>query len=222
MKNRIAMTMATAILLTGALGVAGALAGGDTEAETVQVAQATPPDTPETPEPADPPTVTCPRCGAECPGPYGRHGRGVRAPKGRSFHGSEFRGRGHAPRGGAGRGAGIGRGDGVPAERMLRNATRLDLSEDQIAQLETLSYETQAKLIDLESDQDKARLEMRRQMETNGDDLSAMKKHLDSMAKIRVNIQELKLKNWIDAKNVLNEEQKQKVKDHFPRFGMRL
>ena len=63
---------------------------------------------------------------------------------------------------------------------------------------------------------------MKRQMETDGDNLSAMKKHLDSMAKIRVNIQELKLKNWIDAKSVLTEEQKQKVKEQHPRFGMKL
>ena len=116
----------------------------------------------------------------------------------------------------------MGGGTGVAADHMLRNAARLDLTEAQIAQLEKLSYDAKSKLIDLESDQDKARLEMRRQMQTDSDDLTAMKKQLNAMSQIRVNIQELKLKNWIDAKNVLTDDQKQKVKDQFPRFGMKL
>ena len=110
----------------------------------------------------------------------------------------------------------------MPADRMLRNATSLDLTEAQVTQLEKLSYETKSKLIDLESALEKSRLEMHRQMETDGDDLSAMKKQLDSMAKIKVDIQEMKLKNWIDAKNVLTDEQRLKVKDHSPRFGAHL
>jgi len=105
---------------------------------------------------------------------------------------------------------------------MLRGATGLELTDDQVTQLEQLSYDTKSKLIDLESSLEKARLEMGRQMESDGDDLSAMKKQLDSMAKIKVDIQELKLKNWIDAKNVLTDEQKQKVKDKAPRFGAHL
>ena len=216
MRIKTVMTFAIAVMLIGALAGTTAMANDGSESEVIQVAQATPPDTPETPEAVNPPSVTCPACGADCPVPFGRQGRGMRAPKGRSFRGSEFGRRARGPRGGFGHGA------GVPADRMLRGASRLELSDDQITQLEQLSYDTKSKLIDLESDQDKARLEMHRQMETDGDNLSAMKKHLDSMAKIRVNIQELKLKNWIDAKNVLTDEQKQKVKDQHPRFGMKL
>lgn len=213
MKTRTVVTIAMAVMLIGAFAGAKAVANDGSDSEVIQVAQATPPDTPDS---ANPPSFTCPRCGADCPMPFGRQGRGMRAPKGRSFHGSEFGRHGHGSRGGFGHGA------GVPADRMLRGATRLELADDQITQLEKLSYDTKSKLIDLESDLEKARLEMRRQMETDGDNLSAMKKHLDSMAKTRVNIQELKLKNWIDAKNVLTDEQKQKVKDQFPRFGMKL
>jgi Spy/CpxP family protein refolding chaperone len=110
----------------------------------------------------------------------------------------------------------------VPADRLLRGANGLELTDDQVTQIEQLSYDTKSKLIDLESSLEKARLEMKRQMESDGDDLSAMKKQLDSMAKIKVDIQELKLKNWIDAKKVLTDAQKQKVKDQFPRFGAHL
>jgi len=216
MKIKTVLTIAMTAMLIGALAGAKAVANDGSESEVIQLAQATPPDTPDTPDTANPPTVTCPRCGADCPAPSGRQGRGMRASKGRSFRGSGIGRRGHGPHGGFGQGA------GVPADRMLRGATRLELADDQITQLEKLSYDTKSKLIDLESDLEKAHLEMQRQMETDGDNLSAMKKHLDSMAKIRVNIQELKLKNWIDAKNVLTDEQKQNVKDQFPRFGMKL
>ena len=215
MKSKTVLSLAMAVLLTGALGGAEAAGNDGIDNDAIQVAQAAP-DTPDTPATPDTPNYTCPRCGAECATPFARHGRGMRAPKGRSSRGAEF------GRGGRGTRGGFDRGTRVPAERMLRGATKLELTEEQIAQLEKLSYDTKSKLIDLESQLDKARLEMHRQMETDSDDLAAMKKHLDSMAKIRVNIQELRLKNWVDAKNVLTDKQKQSVKDQFPRFGMRL
>jgi Spy/CpxP family protein refolding chaperone len=115
-----------------------------------------------------------------------------------------------------------GRGGGVPADRMLRSTERLELTDEQVTQLKKLSYDAKASLIDLESSLEKAQLEMRKQMDSDADDLAAMKKQLDAMAKIKVDIQELRLKNWIDAKNVLNEDQKQKVKSRGPRFGSRL
>jgi Spy/CpxP family protein refolding chaperone len=68
-------------------------------------------------------------------------------------------------------------------------------------------------LIDLESDLEKAQLEMKRQMETDGDDYNALKKHLDTVSKRRASIQEVKLKNWVDARKVLTDEQKKTVGD---------
>jgi len=214
MNIRTVLTIAAAVLLFGSFaGVQAAETGPQSGAQNE--AQATPAT--DTPEPDDRATVTCPNCGGECPMPYGRRARGMRAPrahKGGYGH--------HSMRHGQGRQGGFGRGAGVPADRMLRSATSLELTEAQVTQLEKLSYDTKSKLIDLESSLKKARLEMGRQMESDGDDLSAMKKQLDSMAKIKVDIQEMKLKNWIDAKNVLTDEQRQKVKDHSPRFGAHL
>ena len=105
---------------------------------------------------------------------------------------------------------------------MLRRATQLELSDVQIAQMEKLTYDAKSKMIDLNSDFEKARLEMQKQMDTDSDDLSAMKKHLDSVAKKRVSIQELKLQNWFDSKNVLTEEQKKLIGKKQLRMGMRL
>jgi Spy/CpxP family protein refolding chaperone len=110
----------------------------------------------------------------------------------------------------------------VPADRMLGRAERLELTDEQVTQLKKLSYDAKARLIDLESSLEKAQLEMKKQLDADGDDLAAMKKQLDAMAEIKVDIQELKLKNWIDAKNTLTEDQKQKIKSWGPRFGARL
>jgi Spy/CpxP family protein refolding chaperone len=140
--------------------------------------------------------------------------RAPRAPRG--YYGNHHRGFRNDGRGF------YGRGGGVPADRMLRSTERLELTDEQVAQLKKLSYDAKSKLIDLESSLEKAQLEMKQQMDSDGDDLAAMKKQLNAMAKIKVDIQELRLKNWIDAKNVLNEDQKQKVKSRGPRFGSRL
>ena len=179
--------------------------------------QAPPP--PETTSPdaddVDSPTWQCPRCGADCPAHFGKQGHGRHGRRG-------------AHRGVRGRGAELGHygGDqrraGLPSQGMLRHATRLELSDEQIGQLEKLTYDAKSKMIDLNSDLEKARLEMHKQMDTNSDDVSAMKKQLDSIAKKRVSIQELKLQNWIDSKKVLTEEQRKLIGKKQLRMGMRL
>lgn len=212
------MTTRTIVAIAAALMALG-FAASSAQAQETPVAQSDAQVSPDAPTPSadDAPVVTCPRCGADCPMPYGRRGRGMDAPRARrGGHGRHFTGRG------PGHGGGFGRGAGLAADRMLRHASGLELTESQITQLETLSYETKTQLIDLESSLDKARLEMKRQMETDAEDLSAMKKRLDSMAKIKVDIQELKLKNWIDARKVLTDEQKNQVKERYPRLRANL
>ena len=209
MKTKIFMTIALTALLTGGF----AAGNGVTQAGAQSPAQVEPPAQPAPPEA---PTFTCPKCGTECPMPQGRRGgHGMRAPK--AHHGYGKASRMHAPR--ASRNGRIGMSEGVPADRMLRGASRLELSDGQIAQLEKLSYDSKSKLIDLNASLEKARLEMRKVIESNSDDMSAMKKNLETMSKIKVEIQALKLENWIAAKKVLTDEQKQKIKDQYPRFG---
>jgi Spy/CpxP family protein refolding chaperone len=198
-------------MLVGSLAGAQATAaanGPDTESVYEAPAPAAPPDAP------DGPAWCCPRCGAEYPGFHGRRGHGIRSPRG----GKDRMGFGHHGRGARDHR----RGTGLAAERMLKGATKLELTDEQIGKLEKLAYDARLKLIDLESDLSKARLEMRRQMETDSDDLTVIKKHLDTLAQKRVSVQELKLKNWIDAKKILNEEQKTSIRKWYPRLGMRL
>jgi len=205
MKTKIFLTIALAVLLTGGFAI--------TDAAAQSSAEVVPPDQPVTP---DAPTVTCPECGNECPMPQGRRGRhGMRAPKAHKSYGRVSRM--HAPH--ASRGGGFGMSDRVPADQMLRSGSDLDLTDEQVSQLEKLSYDAKLKLIDLNSSLEKARLEMEKEMESGNDNLSAMKKNLESMSKIKVDIQELKLGNWFEAKKVLTEDQKAKVKDRHPRFG---
>ena len=128
-------------------------------------------------------------------GGAGRHGHGTP---------SSCRGMKRAPR--------HDRGNGLPVDRVLRGATRLELTEDQIAVLEKLSYDTRLQLIDLESDLEKAQLEMKRLMESDSDDSSAMKKQLRSLSEKKLGIQEIKLENWLEAKQILTEDQKQKIR----------
>ncbi len=213
MKTKTILTIALAALLTAGFATGDAV----TEASAQSTAQV---ETPAEPAPPTTPGFTCPDCGYQCPMPQGRRGgRGMRAPK--SHHGYGKASRMHAPygsRGGRGHG-GFGMSDRIPAEQMLRSASGLELSDEQVAQLEELSYNAKSKLIDLNSSLEKARLEMKKEMESGNDNLSAMKKNIESMSKIKVDIKELKLENWIEAKNVLTEEQKAQVKDRHPRFG---
>jgi Spy/CpxP family protein refolding chaperone len=214
MNFKLVVTIAAAALLIGTFAGVTAAQTGD-QADEQYETQAAPPE--DAPAPGDQPTFKCPRCGAECTAPHARRGRGMRAPRApRGYYGNHHRGFRNDGRGF------YGRGGGVPADRMLRSTERLELTDEQVAQLKKLSYDAKSKLIDLESSLEKAQLEMKQQMDSDGDDLAAMKKQLNAMAKIKVDIQELKLKNWIDAKNVLNEDQKQKVKSRGPRFGSRL
>jgi Spy/CpxP family protein refolding chaperone len=209
MKCKTILVTALAVALTLTLaGVPAMTATDGPDSETEYQA----PDPPGTQDAPEAPTWSCPKCGADCPAPpYGRRAFKERTPRfGRSMGAAHGR---HA-----GRRGGRGAGRGLASDRLIKRATRLELTDAQVVQLEKLAYDTMSQLIDLNSDLEKAQLEMRRQMETDGDDLPALKKHLDTLAKKHVSIQELKLKNWIDSKKVLTEEQKQKIGDRFPRM----
>lgn len=214
------LTIALAVVLVGALADTRAVAAANGPDNETEYETQAPPPTPDAADPPDSPGWRCHNCGADCLHPHGRRAYGKRgqrfhAPRGMKGHRGDFghHGRG-ARRGGPGR--------GLAAERLLTNAAGLDLTDQQIEQLEKLAYEARLKLIDLETELEKARLEKRRQMETDDEDLAAMKKHLDSMARKRVEVQVLKLGHRIEAKKVLNEEQKKLIREKYPRLGMRL
>jgi Spy/CpxP family protein refolding chaperone len=178
-------------------------------------------DSPQPPAPDEttpaPHEWKCPKCGNSSPMQYGRRGeRKYRGRDGKHGHGapSSCRGMGRDTRG-----PGEGRGKGLPADRFLRGATHLELTEDQVADLEKLSYDTRLQLIDLESDLEKAQLEMKRLMQDGSDDISAVKKQLRSLSEKKLGIQEIKLENLFEAKKILTDDQKQKIRATHPRMG---
>ena len=108
----------------------------------------------------------------------------------------------------------------IAAERIVRFSAELDLTNKQIAKLETLSYETKKKLIDLHADIEKERLEVRNRLRSGSEDLTQIKRHLSAVAKAQVAIKEAKIANLFEARKVLTDEQKKLVREKHPRMGM--
>lgn len=214
------IAMSGLVFLTMA-GATPAVAGPDGSASGQE------PDSPQataphetTPDTQAPPDWKCPNCGADSPMRYGRRGEsGMRGHAGRNGHGGKHEHGAPSSFGGMGRAPRQNRGNGLPVDRILRGATRLELTEDQITNLEKLSYDTRMQLIDLESDLEKAQLEMKRLMEGDSDDSSAVKKQLRSLSEKKLGIQEVKLDNWFKAKKLLTDDQKQKIRTTHRHMG---
>ena len=184
-------------------------------------------DTPQSPEPEVsapdspfPPPHRCPHCGADCGvcGPRLGHREGkrfdTRGP--RHLHGTRVPG--HMARAPHGRHNG-GRHGVLPSERLTIHGDDLELSQQQIDQLEKAAYDTRLKMIDLESELDKAQLEMRRLMDEGSENATDLKRQLRTISEKRLAIQELRLENWIDSRKILNEDQKKKIDEFGPRMG---
>ncbi|UCG53378.1 MAG: Spy/CpxP family protein refolding chaperone [Candidatus Latescibacterota bacterium] len=218
--------------------------------EAVDNDQETPPPPQKGTSPADPsiqpPNVgdwCCSRCCSCGPrgkryGKKGLHGPmlaqpgmkgepGERCLGGCCGHGKGHRfNRGH----GVGKGCGVGRGHGFgkrhghgignAAERMLRHAPELGLTEDQIAKLETLSHDTKKQLIDLRADIEKEQLEVHKKIRSGSDDLTQIKRHLSAIAKARADIQAAKIASLFEARKLLTDDQKKLIKEKHPRMGM--
>jgi Spy/CpxP family protein refolding chaperone len=105
----------------------------------------------------------------------------------------------------------------VPAERFLRRAAELDLTDEQVAGLEKLAHDTKTKLIDLRAEMAKERMELQRLRRSDSDDIAQFRKHFNAIAKIRVQIQETRLVNRIEARKALTEEQRQTLEEKGPR-----
>lgn len=194
----------------------------------------------------DPPAIDpwrCPNCGAECPhmGKKARFNRPMLGSRDRGApdvpgrrHGFDHHGRDRGTcdmpggrhachrsrRGRHGDGPGMhGDRNGNAAMRMVMRAEQLDLTKEQVAKLEKLAYDTKTKVIDLRAALEKTKLELRQLERTDSDNLTAMKRHLKSIADIRVEMRMAKIANRIDAKNILTDEQKEMVKKRSPNMG---
>ena len=108
----------------------------------------------------------------------------------------------------------------MAADRILKFSSELDLTDKQIAELETLSYETKKKLIDLHADIEKEQLEVRNRLRSGSEDMTQIKRHLSAVAKAQSEIKASKITNLFEARKVLTEEQKKLIKEKHPRVGM--
>jgi Spy/CpxP family protein refolding chaperone len=175
-----------------------------------------------------------PRAERSRPGRYGRAGDDACCAEGSCRMHRHFEGHGprygmHGRQDGPGPRAGFdGRGmrggvegmrGGNPAERLLRNKEELKLSDEQIATLEKLSFETQKTLVDLHAVIEKEQLEIRNLLQSGNDDLAAIKSHLSAVSQARADVQTARIANLFDAKKVLTEKQKKAIKEDFPRLG---
>lgn len=103
--------------------------------------------------------------------------------------------------------------------RILRHSEELDISEQQAAQLEELALDARKQMVDLRAAIEKGKLEIEEQMRSDSDDITTIKKHLNSLAEKRVDVQELKLRNWIAVKKILTDDQKEMIRKQHPRMG---
>jgi len=199
--------------------------------------QETPPPPPQGVSPAnqdiEPPNMcdwTCPRCGASVPSPKGytkRQGHGPMWGPHSEYRGGQRMGKagkmgktGRARKAGGRqfRGGGLDQVDA--AQRMLRHADELGLTDEQMGELEMISYETKKKLIDLRANIEKEQLEVQKQLRSGSEDLTQIKRHLSAVEKSRVGIQEARIANLFNSRNILTDGQKTLIKEKHPRLGM--
>lgn len=107
---------------------------------------------------------------------------------------------------------------GIAADRLLRQSRKLGLSNDQIARLKDLAYETRKKMIDLRAGLQKEQLELRHLMQSGTEDMRRIRRQLDLVATKRADVQEARIAHWIASKNVLNKDQRELIKQGHPRL----
>lgn len=236
MKNEF-FRMAVAVLVAAALAVtvgpAGAQSGGAGSAAAAVDDDPQSPPLPEGVAPADPsfespcaPHWRCHHCGAMNAGPMWRQGGAAgRRVEGRVGGRTGVRERAYRDASGRDwtRGPGRGHGGGgIAAERMIRHATDLKLTDEQIDALEKLASDTKKTLVDLHAEIAKEEIEIQDLLRSGSDDLAAVRRHAGALSKARSAIFEERISNFFEARKLLTAEQKKIVKEEFPRLGTML
>jgi Spy/CpxP family protein refolding chaperone len=102
------------------------------------------------------------------------------------------------------------------AHALLRHAVALGLEREQAVNLSDLAYRTEKTLIDLRAKMQREELELKRAVLADDVNLSSLKRHLDAAARARVNFRYAQLESWIEAKNLLTEEQRHRLRSMQP------
>lgn len=112
-----------------------------------------------------------------------------------------------------------------PGPKMRSMHNDLKLTDAQQEQFEKISFDTQKKEIELKAKLETARLELRRLMDADQLDRSAIEKKMNEIADVQVSMKMNKLNGWADKNKALTPEQqkiwKEMMKMHLRAKGPR-
>ena len=94
-------------------------------------------------------------------------------------------------------------------QQRKRSMNKLNLTDAQQEQLQKISFDTQKKQIELRAKMETAKLEMRRLMNADAVDKSAIEKKLNDIASARTALEMNRINGWIEKNKVLTPEQQQ-------------
>jgi Spy/CpxP family protein refolding chaperone len=108
---------------------------------------------------------------------------------------------------------------GLAVEMVLRHADDLKLTDAQVESLEGLAGETRKKLVDLHAEIQKSEIEIQSLIRSESGDLARINRHIEAASKARARIQEERIALLFDVRKILTPEQKEMLKEEFPRLG---
>jgi Spy/CpxP family protein refolding chaperone len=113
---------------------------------------------------------------------------------------------------------------GFGIKRLLRVADEINLSEDQKDKLKSMAKEFQLQKVDLEADIKKARILLRDLMHDDNASEQDVFRAIDKATALKANMKKMKYRHMKSAKNILSDEQKDKLKslrkEHMEKRGM--
>ncbi|MDH3216332.1 MAG: periplasmic heavy metal sensor [Candidatus Krumholzibacteria bacterium] len=106
-----------------------------------------------------------------------------------------------------------GKRPGSVVDRILRHASELELSDEQIEHLQELSHETKRKLIGLRARLQEEQLELRRLTRSDSSDMATLRRQLDSVARKRVDVEATRLSQVLELRKILTDPQRKLIKE---------
>ena len=96
---------------------------------------------------------------------------------------------------------------------------KLNLNDEQAAKFSDIHYKHQQSMIDIKSEIEKNRLEIKKMMIDNKVDTDNLKNLVQKNSALKNKIDESRTAMWIDIYNILNKDQKEIWTKHFVRMG---
>ncbi len=101
----------------------------------------------------------------------------------------------------------------VAADRYLRCAAELGLSDDQKSKLKELAFKTKKEMIDLRASVQKARLELKELVRSEDPNLREIKRQLDALAAAQADLRYKRIASMLEAREILTPEQRKRLEE---------